>query len=216
MRHAHPLKSLCLGVLLAALAAPVAATPVEVVALFKDRAMLKTADEQVMLRVGETSSGGVTLLAADANAARVRYDGEVYNLALSFKVTSRFAEPEERTVRLNDDGLGQYRSRGSINGRFVDFLVDTGASVVAMSERHARGMGISYENGEPGRVQTAQGATEAYFITLNEVTLGAITVNNVRATVIRGDFPVDVLLGMSFLNQVRMQNEAGVLVLTPP
>ncbi len=207
---------LSVGLLLTALAGPAEAAPLEVVALFKDRAVLRVAGEQVMLRVGETSAGGATLLAADANGARVRYGEEVHELRLSFKVTSRFAEPEARVVRLNEDGLGQYRSRGSINGQFVDFLVDTGASVVAMSERHARGMGLAYENGQLGRVQTAQGITESFFITLNEVTLGAITLNNVQATVIKGEFPVDVLLGMSFLNQVRMQNEAGVLVLTAP
>ena len=49
---------------------------------------------------------------------------------------------------------------------------------------------------------------------LDKVTLGNITRHKVRATVIEGTYPVDVLLGMSFLNSVRLQDHAGVLTLT--
>ena len=188
--------------------------PVEVVALFKDRAVLRSAEGQVMLKAGETSDFGATLLSATPHEAKVRYQGEIFTLGLSVRVSSGYAKPEVTEVRLNEDSLGQYRMRGSINGSFVNFLVDTGASVVAMSETHARQINLDYLRGERGTVQTAQGTANAYFLILPEVTLGGITVNGVRATVIQGGFPIDVLLGMSFLNQVNMQNSDGVLVLT--
>lgn len=188
--------------------------PVEVVALFKERAVIRSAEGQVMLKTGETSKFGATLLSANPHEAVVRYKGEVYRLGLSARVSGGFAEPEATEVRLNEDSFGQYRMRGAINGNYVNFLVDTGASVIAMSEHTARQINLDYLNSDRGKVQTAQGTADSYFLTLSEVTLGGIKVNGVRATVIQGGYPVDVLLGMSFLNQVNMQNSNGVLVLT--
>mgnify|MGYP001233454319 CR=1 FL=1 len=191
-----------------------AAAPVEVVALFKDRAVIRTSEGRVMLKVGNTSKFGVSLISADPHVAKVRYKGEVYELGLSTRVSGGFEEPETQSVRMNEDALGQYRMRGSIDGTFVNFLVDTGASVVAMSERHARMVNLDYRRAQKGTVQTAQGVARAYFLRLSEVTLGSITVNGVQATVIEGGYPTDVLLGMSFLNKLNMQNNDGVLVLS--
>ena len=191
-----------------------AAAPVEVVALFKDRAVIRTSEGRVMLKVGNTSKFGVSLISADPHVAKVRYKGEVYELGLSTRVSGGFEEPETQSVRINEDALGQYRMRGSIDGTFVNFLVDTGASVVAMSERHARMVNLDYRRAQKGTVQTAQGVARAYFLRLSEVTLGSITVNGVQATVIEGGYPTDVLLGMSFLNKLNMQNNDGVLVLS--
>ncbi len=192
-----------------------AVPPVEVVALFKDRAVVKTADGQAMLKVGETSKSGVALLAADPYGAKVRYRSKVYHLQLSARVGSVFAVPTAKAVHINRDTTGQYRVRGTINGNLVDFLVDTGASIVAISERHAVAMGLDFQNrGRVGQVQTAQGTAPAYFLTLEKVTVGDISLDRVQATVIQGTFPTDVLLGMSFLNQVNMQDNNGVLTLT--
>jgi aspartyl protease family protein len=206
----------CSVVLLALLAAlPAAAvTPVEAVALFKDRAVVRTVGGQEMVKRGETSKHGVTLLAADPFAARVRYRGEEYTLTLSARVASSFTKPTEDVVRISRDDYGQYRMRGAINGNYVDFLIDTGASVVAMSQVHAESMGLDFRSGQPGMVQTAQGNANAYFVMLDEVKLGGITRNKVRATVIQGTYPVDVLLGMSFLNQLQLSDKEGVLTLT--
>ena len=191
-----------------------ALAPVEAVALFKDRAVVRSVGGQEMLRLGETSPNGITLLEADPFAARVRYQGETYTLTLSNRVASSFAKPAQDTVRISRDDYGQYRSLGSINGHSVNFLVDTGASVVAMSQTLADRMGLNYRAGQRGTVETAQGNANAYFVQLEEVKLGSITRNNVRATVIQGSYPVDVLLGMSFLNQVELNDNAGVLTLT--
>jgi len=189
-------------------------TPVEAVALFKDRAVVRSVNGQEMLKLGQTSQSGMTLLQADTSSALVRYNGEVYTLSLSARVGSSFAKPIEKSVRINRDPQGQYRMGGEINGHYANFLVDTGASVVAMSERHAQSMGLNYRAGKLGSVQTAQGNTPAYFVLLDNVTLGSIAQRQVRATVIEGSFPVDVLLGMSFLNDLRFSDDAGVLTLT--
>jgi aspartyl protease family protein len=75
-------------------------------------------------------------------------------------------------------------------------------------------MGIEYSNGQLGVVHTAQGATDSYFVTLDEVVVGGITAYNVQAAIIEGAYPLDPLLGMSFLRNVRMEENAGVLTLT--
>ncbi len=191
-----------------------ALAPVEVVALFKDRAVVRTAHGQTMLKVGETSEFGVRLIAADPHRAEVRYMDKNHVLTLSSKVASSFSKPTQQVVRMNEDRLGQYRMGGTINGQYVNFLVDTGASGVAMSGRQARSMGLNLAGARQGSVQTAQGTTQAMFLNLAEVAVGSITVSNVQATVIDGDYPADVLLGMSFLTKVSMQNDGGVLVLT--
>ena len=153
-----------LAVIFAALLAPVygrALAPVEVVALFKDRAVVRTAHGQTMLKVGETSEFGVTLIAADPHRAEVRYLDQNHILTLSAKVAGSFSKPTQQVVRMNEDRLGPYRMGGTINGQFVNFLVDTGASVVAMSGRQARSMGLNLANARLGSVQTAQGTTQA-------------------------------------------------------
>ncbi len=190
------------------------AEPVQVLALFEGRAVVRAATEQQLLKVGQTSADGITLLAADPHGARVRYRGEEYQLRLSRHVSSRFQGAERQRVAINADALGQYRVRGSVNGTFVDFLVDTGASIVAMSRLHARSIGLSLDGAEPGRVHTAQGTVASHFITLDAVVVGGITAHHVRAAVIDADYPLEILLGMSFLRSVALQEQDGVLTLS--
>jgi aspartyl protease family protein len=203
-------------IVLLALAAPaLAVAPVEILALFKDRAVIRVGGTEHMLKVGETSPQGVTLLAADAHGARVRFLDEEHALTLSSRVGGSFKPVDRQRVDISPDGFGQYRIRGAIDGHFVNFLVDTGASVVAMSTRHARSLGLDCaDQGRSGAVQTAQGSASACFMNLSKVTVGGITGHNVQAAVIDGDHPLEILLGMSFLRQVAMEERAGVLTLT--
>jgi len=63
-------------------------------------------------------------------------------------------------------------------------------------------------------VVTAQGEVDAKNITLTEVSVGGVKAPNVAATVIEGNYPMEILLGMSFLSEVSMKNEGGVLTLS--
>ncbi|MCZ6640088.1 MAG: retropepsin-like aspartic protease [Gammaproteobacteria bacterium] len=191
-----------------------AVAPVEVVGLFKNRAVVRVAGGEALIKVGETSPQGVTLISADAEQAHVRYRGQEYHLSLSTRVGGGFQAPEQSQIAIPPDRYGQYRIRGAINNNFANFLIDTGASVVALSSDDARGLGLNYERGEKGVVETAQGTVDSYFVILDEVTVGNITVYNVQAAVIEGTHPVDILLGMSFLRQVGMKEVGGVLTLT--
>ena len=122
-------------------------------------------------------------------------------------------KPQVSEVSIPADDLGQYRIRGAINNHYVDFLVDTGASVVALSSAQAEALGINYKQGQRGSVQTAQGNAESYFMNLQQVTVAGITAYNVQAAIITGQYPVDILLGMSFLKQVSIRESGGVMTL---
>jgi len=210
LRKASCLALLCVVLPSAVLAVP----PVEIVGLFKNQAVVQVGSVQRLMKVGQTSPEGVELLSADTAQAQVRYQGETYTLSLSNRVHSGFRQAEKASVTIPSDDMGQYRVRGAINSQYVNFLVDTGASVLAMSSREAGRLGIDYERGQRGQVQTAQGTADSYFLIIDRVTVAGIIAHNVQAAIIDGNYPVEILLGMSFLRQVSMQENSGVMILT--
>lgn len=107
---------------------------------------------------------------------------------------------------------GHFVTQGSINGRAVRFVVDTGATNVAMSEAEARRIGVDFSRGQRGMVRTANGDVVAHRVSLREVRIGDVTVYNVDATVVPSPMDI-VLLGNSFLSRFQMKREADVLVL---
>ncbi len=190
-----------------------AVVPVEIVGLFKDMAVIRAGSGEKLLKVGETTPQGVTLISATSREAVVAWNGSEHTLGLSKQVAGQYAEAQVSEVSIPADDLGQYRIRGAINNHYVDFLVDTGASVVALSSAKAEALGINYRQGQLGSVQTAQGNAESYFLNLQQVTVAGITAHNVQAAIITGQFPVDILLGMSFLKQVSIRESGGVMTL---
>ena len=186
---------------------------VEVEALFTDAAVLRINGQRKMLRTGQ-SFGGVTLVAAHSRTATVEVDGATRELGLSRRVGTNYQAAQSRVVEIPRDAQLQYQTTATINGKRVQVLVDTGANVVAMNSRHAAALGVDYRAGLPGQVETAGGILRAWQVTLRSVDVGGIQVDGVQASVVEGDFPVDVLLGMTFLRHVEMQETNGVLSLS--
>ena len=107
-----------------------------------------------------------------------------------------------------------YAVLGSINGFPVDFIVDTGATLVSMSARQARRLGIDYRVvGTPGQSSTASGIDRIYVVNLDRVKVGDIEIRNVQGAVHDGDFPPATLLGMSFLSRLTIRQDGQVLEL---
>jgi aspartyl protease family protein len=208
------IRSLVGGLLLTA-ASVQGAVPLEIVGLFKDTAVIREGGRERMLRAGDTSASGVTLISANSREAVVSYQGERQTVSLSEGPVGAggYAQATAQSVSIPADSMGQYRIRGAINNRYVDFLIDTGASVVALSSITADTLGIDYTRGQRGSVQTAQGNAESHFLTLDTVTVAGITAHHVQAAIITGSHPQDILLGMSFLRQVSMRENGGVLTL---
>ena len=144
----------------------------------------------------------------------VEVDGQQRNLKLGSHdaVMAPFKERESVMVTIPRDQRGMYFTIGSINGLPVKFLVDTGATTVAMNSVHARRLAVNYRmEGQETTVSTASGLARAYRVRLDKVTVGEITLHNVVGVVLEGGFPEEVLLGMSFLGQLEMKRDAGVL-----
>jgi aspartyl protease family protein len=198
-----------------ALCAPALALDVSVVALFPGKAMLVVdKGKPRTLRAGETYAG-VTLISATSEEAIVSINGKQQRLHIGEGAYSALSVQSERaTVVLASDKNGHFVSSGSINGASVRFLVDTGATMVAMNVDEARRAGVNYLAGERGYSQTANGVTQVYRVKLAEVTLGDITLRDIDGMVHEtGALPV-VLLGMSFLGKLEMRREGDSLTLT--
>jgi aspartyl protease family protein len=199
--------------LLGSLPARSAETTVELQALLGDTAVLMINGQRKTLRVGE-SFDGVTVLATQPTEATLEINGQSNILGLSQRVGSNFEEPQEQVVTIARDARMQYQTNALINGRKALVLVDTGANTVAISAAQARSMNIDYSSGVPTSVETASGMTGAYGITLQSVSVGGIQVNSVRALVVDGDYPITILLGMTYLQHVKMQEHNGILSLS--
>lgn len=101
-------------------------------------------------------------------------------------------------------------SGGQINGRSVQFMVDTGATTVAMSQADADRIGLDYRNGTRGMASTANGLVPVTQVVLTSVRLGDVEVANVQATVMPMQMPY-ILLGNSFLTRFQMKRDNDVL-----
>ena len=109
-----------------------------------------------------------------------------------------------RTVTVRGDQRGQYQVEGAVEGRRLDFIVDTGASVVALRERDAARLGIHpVPRDYTASVSTANGVVKAAPVQLASVEVGGIRVYGVRAMVLPDAALSENLLGMSFLSRVR-------------
>lgn len=196
------------------LAAPLAvAAQVQVVGLFPGAAVVTVDGQRQLLKVGQSGPAGVTLVSADARGAVLRVDGVERSFGLSREYSvAGYAEPQRQQLSIARGAGGHYWVAGSINGQGVQFLVDTGATSVAMNEAQARRLGLDYEGrGLPMRVNTAGGTLPAWRMSLDRVKVGSIELLGVEAAIVAGGSPTDVLLGMSFLGRVGWREEQGVL-----
>jgi len=107
---------------------------------------------------------------------------------------------------------GHFLSLGAINGRSVNFMVDTGATLVSISAQDALRIGLDYKKSRPIQVNTANGVAQAFHVRLNSVRVGDVEVYDVEALVSEQPMPY-VLLGNSFINRFSMQREGDQMVL---
>jgi aspartyl protease family protein len=186
---------------------------VEVHGLLKDAAILGVNGQTKLIHVGE-SFNGVTLVQANSRSATVEIDGESFELTMSTRISSNYEVPDAREVSIPRNEKMQYQTNASLNGRQMAVLVDTGANIIAMNQSHARAIGLPDNAGEASQVETASGMINARIVMLKSVDVGGIRVENVRASVLEGNFPTTILLGMTYLRHVSMSETGGVLSLS--
>ncbi len=116
-----------------------------------------------------------------------------------------------REVELRRNRMGHYVTNGTINGQEVVFLLDTGATGVAIPEAVARRLDL--RRGRPMVSNTANGQTRSYQTSLNEVGIGDIRLSNIDASITPGLQMREVLLGMSFLKYIEFTQRGNTLTL---
>jgi aspartyl protease family protein len=192
----------------------VQAADVRVVGLFSDRAVLLVDGKQHLLKVGQTGPHGIKLISATSEGAVLLVDGERVPARLDGRVGALKRKPEVNAVQVWRDTAGMYTTVGSINGTPVPFLVDTGATAVAMNADQARRLGIDFRVvGRQSGVTTASGAVDAWAVTLDTVRVGDLELHNVDAVVLEGAHPETTLLGMSYLGRLDISNDGRLMTL---
>jgi len=158
---------------------------VKVVSTAGDQAVIEQAGKRRTLRVGEAP---VSLGGAGASAGR------------------------GTRIVLNESSGGHFMTPGQINGRAVQFMVDTGATNIAMSALDAERAGIAYKTGQPVRMSTANGISQGFRVKLNSVRIGDVEIFDVDAVVTPEPMPF-MLLGNSFLSRFQMRRENALMTL---
>ena len=119
-----------------------------------------------------------------------------------------------RTVRLDGDSHGHFRIDARVDGRPIDFMVDTGASMVVLRESSAARIGIFPRAADyTGRSSTANGIARYAPVRLNRIEVNGINVYDVQGAVMSDDALGTNLLGMTFLSKVKWSHDHGRLVL---
>ena len=201
------------SLILCLLSIAVSAQQIEVKMLAQGSALLVIDGKQRMLRVGVTSPEGIKLISADGKQAEIEMQGRRETLTLARRISTQFQRAEKAELRVASAEGGHYFIPGKIHGLPVDFMVDTGATAIAMNYIEAERLGIDYRAGKPISMSTANGLAKAFVITLHRVSAGDIELHQVSAVVSTTSSPEVILLGNSFLSRLDMAIVDGVLVL---
>ena len=204
-----------LAVALAALPALALATDVNVIGLFPGKAVVViNRGAPQTLSVGGAPADGVRLLSVDRSSATLEFDGKREKLEMGQHYETAAVSGSRSSVTLPADSRGQFVTGGQVNGSYLRFVVDTGATYVNIPASEVRRLGIDLGGAQRGATMTANGPVAVYKVFLDSVSVGGVTLYNVEATV--HPMPgMDVgLLGMSFLNRMEMRREGENLTLT--
>ncbi len=162
------------------------------------------------------SHQGVRVVSVQGEAAVLEIEGRRQTLRVGEAPVSQgsAAAPEGIGTRvvMTADGRGHFMPQGQINGRAVQFMVDTGASQVILGEAEARRLGLPFEKGRRVQVSTANGTVAGHQLQLDSVRVGDAQVYGVSAIVLPQPMPF-VLLGNSFLTRFQMQRNNDQMTL---
>ena len=184
-------------------------------AILKNAVVLTVNGKQQMLSKNATTAEGYKLIHIGEDKVTLLIAGQYREFQLGTAISSSKAMKSGRqSVDINRDSRGMYFTSGTINNFPVNFLVDTGATFIAINSTLAKQIGIDYRSlGKAELANTASGQVTAWKLLLDSVAIGSLELQLVEAAVIEGDFPIRPLLGMSFLGRVKMQDNGSLLTI---
>ena len=186
----------------------------KLVGVFGDKAAVLAIDggPPKTVRVGQRL-GDLTLISVDAERATIEVDGKRRVLLRGQTYSSSGASSSAQSVTLSAGAGGHFWADGQINGGAIRFVVDTGATTVAIPASDAVRLGIDYRSGRRGITQTAAGPTPVFMVRLSSVRVGGVELSDIDAMVIEQGLNA-ALLGNSFLNRMEMRREGETMTLT--
>lgn len=190
-----------------------AATSVALSGRFGDEALLVIDGGAPRALSPGQSANGVTVISVGDQQATVELNGRRLQLRIGSAPVALGRVAGQRTV-LIANAAGGFATEGSINGKPIRMVIDTGATLVSLSRQQAQHLGLSLDGGEPTRILTANGVIIGTRVTLSRVRVGSIELHDIAAVVSDSPMPF-ALLGMSFLRQVNMRHDGNELTLTP-
>lgn len=208
----HRLAAALLALTAMLLSMAAAAQSVQLAGQMGAKALLVIDGQTAALAVGESRSG-VTLRSLEPGQARVEWGGRISLLTVGgapVRVGGGAPEASGRSIVLPVGPGGHFLAQGQINGRAVRFMVDTGATTIAMGQAEAQRLGLDLGSAQRVLMQTAGGAVPGHALTLSAVTVGEVTLANVQAVVMPAPMPF-VLLGNSFLSRFQMRRDNDVM-----
>jgi len=193
--------------------APALALDVALIGVIGDKAAVLAVDggDPKTVKVGQKWKG-IAVLSVEGDRATVEIEGKKRVLLHGQHHRSSTAASDRQQVTLAADPRGHFVVDGAVNGISMRFLVDTGATAIALPASDAVRLGLDYRKGARGFAKTAAGVVPVYRVQLNSVKLGGIELTAVEAIVIEQGLDI-ALLGMSFLNRVEMQREGQTMTL---
>lgn len=190
------------------------AADVTVVGLFPSKVVVQIDGGPLRtLAPGQKTPEGVAVVSVDRDSATFEIDGKRTTLGMGQAKLARSA-PAVESITLTADLQGHFTADGQVNGRSIRFVVDTGATVIALPSAEARRLGVDYDKGQKVLMRTANGTASAYLVKLDTVSVGSVTQYGVEAVVVDGAALWHPLLGMSFLNRMDMKREGNIMTLT--
>ena len=194
------------------LAATAAAQTVSMSGSLGSNALLVIDGKPRNVAVGSTVQG-VRLVSVTGGDAVV----EVQRFALRLgdaqvNLGGKASEGAGKRIVLTAQGGGHFNTTGTINGKSVNFVVDTGATMVSMDQYEADRLGVDWKNGRRGMSRTANGDTPFFLTKLASVRIGDVQVYDVDAVVLPTPMPF-ILLGNSYLTRFQMKRENDIMTL---
>ena len=163
------------------------------------------------VKVGQTWNG-IKVIEVKGDFATIEMDGKRRVLQRGMHYRGAIASSDRQSITLAADARGHFFTQGAVNGSPVRFLVDTGATVVALPASEARRLGVDYRKGQPGFTNTAGGVVQTFRVRFDLVRLGDIELSGVDGVVIEEGLNI-ALLGMSFLNRLEMKRDGQTMTL---
>jgi aspartyl protease family protein len=161
--------------------------------------------------VGKTIDG-IKLLSVQSDQVIIEVGGRKRPLRVGQHAVGVSAGDGSDKIVMTADVQGHFYTTGTVNGTSVRFVVDTGATSIALGPNDAQRIGLDLRQGQRGLTSTANGTVVVTRIPLDTVRIGGVTLHNVAAVVLPTNMPI-ALLGMSFLNRMEMQRDGSTMTL---